>query len=109
MQLIDEETFEAAQAKIEGIHERYSADSDEADDIEDLIEEFGLRAVVESIPAARFYCLDCDAKMVKNGQRTLTDRRVHSYKCPECGRQEKHPTARELDRMEKKADEDDQQ
>jgi len=102
LQIVEGELFERVQKKIEVIQERYSTDSGESDSpdgLEDVVSEFGLEPVVDSCEMAQLHCMDCGGDVVKNGQRTLTDRTVHNYKCTECGRQRKFPTENELSQL----------
>lgn len=67
----------------------------------DFIHEFGWNPVV-NLPDVAVICPthDCNAIMVKNGQRTLTggdsEHHVHNYLCRACGKQRKFPTQAEL-------------
>lgn len=101
LQIINEGMFERAAAKVERITERYSSGSgdDSPADIDDLVDKFGFRAVAESSPVVQLQCPDCGGALVKNGQRTLSERYVHNYLCKECGTQRKFPTEREWANM----------
>lgn len=93
LQIIDEERFEQAADKVERIAERYSSgDEEDLYGLEELIAEFGIESVDESSPLVELRCPDCGDEFVKNGQRTLFDKRVHNYLCKGCGKQRKFPT-----------------
>lgn len=102
LEIVDEEVFEQAQEKIERVNERYSSNSNgtqDLHDVDDFVDQFGPVAVDEACEMVRLQCRECGGDVVKNGQRTLANRRVHNYKCKECGRQRKCPTEDELDQM----------
>lgn len=106
LQLINEDVFERAQEKIGRVRELYSTGSAEPDDVDDLVDEFGWKAVFESSPIVKIECPECGESLSKNGQRKLSDRAVHNYLCSECGRQRKFPSREELKRMNVIADND---
>lgn len=99
LQIIDQETFEKAQAIIDRKNRRHSS-VEGTNDIVDFIEEFDLFSVIESSQPAKLIH-DCGEPMVKNGQETLKgDIKIHEYKCPECGESRRWPRENEYDQMD---------
>lgn len=98
LQIIDDETFQRAQDEIEQ-RRRKSSSGDDAMDVDDFIETFGLLAVLDSSPIVRLACPVCDSDMVQNGERDLITGLVYNYICTDCGKQRKFPKKGELESM----------
>lgn len=59
LQVVDEETFERAQKKIERVWDRYSNAIDDTDEIRVLIDEFWPRTVIDVLDCIVVRCPDC--------------------------------------------------
>lgn len=102
LRILDDETFEKVQHKIDQIYDRYSSDKDEPDDVESLVDEFGPDNIVNCHEIIQQRCPECDTELVKNGRRGLNTRVVHIYRCPnydDCGKQWKFPTQKVIDEL----------
>jgi uncharacterized protein YlaI len=98
--ILDDKTFQRVQRCIDQQNKTQSS-GDGTIDIEHLTELFGLVGLLETCPLLALHCPECDAKMVKNGQRKLrnAEKPVHDYICPECERQKRFPATHELEKL----------
>lgn len=101
LKILDEETFEQAQKKVEAVHERHSGSESDGGEVHEFAREFGITTLKDIISVIGVVCPDCETKMVKNGRRTTGGREVYNYKCSNdaCGRQRKFPTEEELSEL----------
>lgn len=101
LQIVSKSVYQSVQEKVDKVHRKNSSSPDNPDDLTDFVDEFGFRAVIKSSDIVELRCPDCGESLVKNGQRKLSEREVHNYKCTndDCGRQRKFPTQVEIDRM----------
>lgn len=98
--IVDEDTFDSVQRIIDHIAKRNST-GNEAPDVSNLIDEFGLFPVVESSPVVEVVCPSCNSVMVKNGQRDLSnEEKRQNYKCNSCGKQRRYPYQREYKKLQ---------
>jgi DNA invertase Pin-like site-specific DNA recombinase len=92
---IDEDTFARAQKIKVGIRKRYERIKNrEVITVENIVEKIGY-SFAEKVLRIAVLC-ECGHIMVKNGMRKFRDRWVYNYLCPECGKQRRIPTGRQV-------------
>ena len=109
LEIISERKFNRVQEKIDEIADRYSGGTSTTSDVDDYVAQFGIDAVVSAAECVELRCPrpDCNAELVKNGERMTDGDVVHNYICGN-GHQRKFPLKRDLQRMKKFSEEDEE-
>ena len=103
--IIDEATFEKVQEKIDEIHDKFSTNESETNDVGDFIDRFGIHSVVGASEHVELRCAEdgCNGKLIKYGRRETDGIGTHNYKCQNesCRKQRKWPNLKELFEMQR--------
>jgi DNA invertase Pin-like site-specific DNA recombinase len=103
--IVDEETFEKVQKKVDKIHDRYSTDESATNDVGDFIDRFGIDSVTKASDHVELRCAEdgCNGKLIKYGRRETDGIGTHNYRCQNecCGKQRKWPNLKEISEMRK--------
>jgi DNA invertase Pin-like site-specific DNA recombinase/RNase P subunit RPR2 len=86
LKIVSEEKFREVRSKVRIKEARKSGSDDVTDDIESLLERFGVSVVVDASKWVRVVCRNCNSEMMKNGTEELKNRTVRQWLCSGCGK-----------------------